>query len=322
MRSRLGVAIGMAGCLGLGVSTTLAGPIDLDHVPARSTSVFHVDVEAAVGSTLGTFILEHGEDLGIEGLDRIYMIEQEIGLNPLEDIFGVTLVNDGEADRLVIVTTSAKVDDALSAIRDKFRDEGLGTFGTRLVAGHELIVIDTAEWTMFVSIEPEGPRRTVVAGRDARHVARVVALTRGEGESLLRSASALASVRPLTGAIIFFATLKADEITSDSTISKMLNDASVVIAQFGENEGEAFARVSLAVNEDKARLIVQMATGLVALGQFVAQSEDVADETKDARVALLSAIEFDTVGGNVDVSFRYEVEKLIEMLQYAQPKGE
>jgi hypothetical protein len=321
-RAQMGLALGVAGGIWLSANTALAGPVNLKYVPANATSVIHVDVEAGVDSTIGQFIIEHGGELGFEPLEEIAMIEQEIGLSPFEDIFSVTVVKDGDADEVVIVVTNDKVDDALDAIREKFDDEGWGEFGSTRVGGHELMIVEGQDRLMFLSVESSGRRRTVVAGRDAKRVAQVVSLTEGEGESLRRSDSSLASAKSRSGTILFIATLDASEIASDTPASTLLNEASAVVAQFGEDDGEAFAQVSMGVGEDKAELIEKMATGLVALGQLVASNEDVDDEVKDARVALLSAIDFGSSDGNVHVSFRYDVEKFIELLQEAQHEWE
>ena len=101
----LGVAGGVAG-IWLGTSTALAGPINLKHVPADARTVIHVDVEAATGSIIGQFILEHGGELGIEQLDHIIKVEQEMGLDPLEDISdatGVCVVYDAHEVGVVCV---------------------------------------------------------------------------------------------------------------------------------------------------------------------------------------------------------------------------
>lgn len=312
----LGVAGGVAG-IWLGTSTALAGPINLKHVPADARTVIHVDVEAATGSIIGQFILEHGGELGIKQLEQIKMIEQEIGLNPLEDIFDMTLVfvvDDADEIDVFIVTASGAVDDALEAIKEKIGDG----FETERVGGYDVIAIRGGGDPMFLWVESSGHRRTIVAGRDAQRVAEVVSLTKGDGESLADSDSALADVEAQSGAIVFAATLDASEIAKHSLASKLLNEASSLVVQVGEDDGEAFAHVSLGVGEDKAQLIAQMAVGIVAAGQLVAGHEDVASEITAARIELLSAIQFSSDNGNVQVSFRYDVEKFIGLLQEAR----
>ena len=312
----LGVAGGVAG-LWLGTSTALAGPINLKHVPADARTVIHVDVEAATGSIIGQFILEHGGELGIKQLEQIKMIEQEIGLNPLEDIFDVTVVfvvEDADEIDVFIVTASGAVDDALEAIKEKIGDG----FETERVGGYDVIAIRGGGDPMFLWVESSGRRRTIVAGRDAQRVAEVVSLTKGDGESLADSDSVLADVEAQKGAIVFAATLDASEIAKHSLASKLLSEASAVVVQVGEDDGEAFAQVALGIESDKVGRFVTMAAGLVAFGQLIAENEDVATDIKSARVELLSAIQFSSYNGNVQVSFRYDVEKFIGLLQEAR----
>lgn len=312
----LGVAGGVAG-IWLGTSTALAGPINLKHVPADARTVIHVDVEAATGSIIGQFILEHGGELGIKQPEQIKMIEQEIGLDPLEDIFDVTVVfvvDDADEIDVFIVTASGAVDDALEAIKEKIGDG----FETERVGGYDVMAIRGGGDPMFLWVESSGRRRTIVAGRDAQRVVEVVSLTKGDGESLADSDSALADVEAQRGAIVFAATLDASEIAKHSLASKLLNEASAVVVQVGEDDGEAFAQVALGIGSDKVGRIVTMAAGLVAFGQLIAENEDVATDIKSARIELLSAIQFSSDNGNVQVSFRYDVEKLIGLLQEAR----
>ena len=312
----LGVTGGVAG-IWLGTSTALAGPINLKHVPADARTVIHVDVEAATGSIIGQFILEHGGELGIKQLEQIKMIEQEIGLNPLEDIFDMTVVfvvDDADEIDVFIVTASGAVDDALEAIKEKIGDG----IETERVGGYDVIAIRGGGDPMFLWVESSGRRRTIVAGRDAQRVAEVVSLTKGDGESLADSDSALADVEAQSGAIVFAATLDASDIAKHSLVSKLLGETSAVFVQVGEDDGKAFAQVTLGVGTDKAELVAQMATGLVAGGRLIAGHEDVASEIKDARIELLSAIQFSSDNGNVQVSFRYDVEKFIRLLQEAR----
>lgn len=295
----------------ISAGTALAGPLNTRHVPADASTIVHIDIEAAVGSTIGQFIIANGGEMGIEQLSEIQKIEEEIGLNPLEDVFDLTIILDGKDIEVIVATTNSTIDDALEAIQKKFGE----SFETERVGGHELIAIREGGDPMFVYVESSGKRRTVVAGRDAERVASIVSLTEGDGKSLRGSDSPLAGAKPADGSILFVASLDTDEIGENSPASTILGEASAIFIQGGEDDGEAFAKVSLAIGDENANKVAQMAAGLVAMGQLLAQNDGASDEVGDARVELLSAIEFGADDGNVEVSFRYDVEKFLGLLQ-------
>ena len=91
-------------------SPAIAGPLNPDYVPADAVWVVHLDVEAAAGSTVGGFVLEHAEAFDLaEGLEDF---RDETGLDAVHDLHGVTLFGAGTPEKtgVAVLVTSAGID--------------------------------------------------------------------------------------------------------------------------------------------------------------------------------------------------------------------
>ncbi len=306
-------ALGIAAGIGVAASAAWSGPLNTRIVPSDAKAVVHLDLEAALESGIGRFILEHPEHFD---LSQIEQVEQQLGLNPMEDIYDVTIYTMGNEDGVLVATVSDAIEQALEAVADMLGDD---RFRTRSIDGTRVYVIDTEDETVYAYVEPTGRQRTVVLSKDADLLMFAVALVGGEGESLRDSDSPLAGASPADGVFLFLATTDPDRFGRGRLGSKLLGEVSLIIAQAGEDDGEAFAQASINMNSPEgAARAATMGRGLVALGQFIAQNEDKPAAVRDARMKFLSALVFEADDERVRVAFRYNVEDFVRLLENAR----
>lgn len=308
-RTVLGIAAGIS----VAASAAGSGPLNTRIVPADAKAVVHLDLEAAVESHIGRFILENSEKFD---LDQLEQVEQQFGLNPIEDIYDVTIYTMGNEDGVLVATVSDRIEQALETVADMLGDD---RFRTRSIDGTRVYVIDTEDGTVYAYVEPTGRRRSVVLSKDADLLMFAVALVGGEGESLRDSDSPLAGATPADGAFLFLATMDPDRFGRGRLGSELLREVSLIVAQVGEDDGEAFAEASIDMNssEDAARAAT-LGKGLVAAGQFIARNEDKPAAVRDARMKFLSALVFEADDERVGVAFRYNVEDFVRLLENAR----
>ena len=97
-----------------------AGPLNKDWVAADAQWVIHVDVAALLDSTIGSFLLEHGEQFALD-LDDLDDFKRETGLDPRTDLKSVTLYGSGDEpgeDGVIVAVTNDQVDEAIELLLD------------------------------------------------------------------------------------------------------------------------------------------------------------------------------------------------------------
>ena len=67
-----------------------AGSLKKNWVSAKAQWVAHIDMDAARESSIGKFLIEHRDELDID-----CGAMEEMGINPIEDIYSVTLSGAG-----------------------------------------------------------------------------------------------------------------------------------------------------------------------------------------------------------------------------------
>ena len=294
----------------------MAGPLNPSHLPAGAAIVIHVDLEAATASRLGQYVLDNGDELDLEPLERVDEIGRETGLDPRKDIFDITVMLDEQEEPIIVATTSEAVDDALESARAELGDR----YSTRRLGDHQVSVLGVDDEPVLVYVTSEGARRTVVAGKNADRVSEAIAVIAGDRPSLRDGDSPLAGAKPRKGAIIFVAISDASEIAKTTPASAVFRESLDLRAQLGEAGGRVFALASASVADEKAELVAQTATGLVALGTLIATSEDTDQAVRDARVSLLSALKFSATDAGVQMSFDYDADEFIKLLEDARAR--
>jgi hypothetical protein len=90
--------------------TALAGPLDRSIVPAATPWVLHVDVEAAVASKVGSFMLSHKGEFDLDGLDGL----KAFGIDAPRDLLSITIFSpDAKSEDGVVAVLATPAIDAL-----------------------------------------------------------------------------------------------------------------------------------------------------------------------------------------------------------------
>ena len=110
--------LALAGTL-LTASPLFADGVDKSQVPAGTPFLVHLDLEGLLDSTVGKIILERvGDELLSEsGLSEI---EEELGINPLEDIKSITIFSTGGSMEhgVALVRCTARIEQAFERLHE------------------------------------------------------------------------------------------------------------------------------------------------------------------------------------------------------------
>jgi len=287
---------------GIWAAGAAAEPLNKAWIAADATWVVHVDAEAALGSTMGRFLVANRDELGLHDLERI---KRETGLDPLVDIRGVTVYGSGldAKDGVAVISTTA----AAEAMIEKLRASEPGF--TQLTEG-KYTIFSWTEHNMprFAQVrkgKTESDRVVLVAGDKARLLAGIRVMDGGEAP-VVRDPSGLMARSPKPGSIFF-------AIASDlgSAEAMPFSRAKGLVVDMGEADAEVFAEVTVVPKEtEDLTNLMQVMQGSVAMVRMMAQS--------DPKLAELSKIaqglSFDTDGRQISANLRYGTDKLMQSL--------
>ena len=269
-----------------------AGVFDARALPSDTQWVAHLDFDALRASDLGRGLLDAIRGLSQanaeeeDSLGFLGEIEQELGIDPLVDIRGITLHGRGaDDDGLLQVTTTARGGSILQRMRQE-DSYGIQTFGE-----HEMHSIGDDGDRAFIVLEPTGENemRFVVAGEPDSVVDQIRLLHR-EKPSLADSQTSSLTARPSSSSFLFIAgSLPKQDWAQVDELSEMSKLVRGGVLEFGQNGGNL--ALNLAVNtastQDARRLTALVQTGL-ALLELVVDDESRAN----AITQLLSGMSF------------------------------
>lgn len=269
-----------------GAGGALAGPLNKRVVSGDATWVIHVDVEAAVASTLGRAALE--EDEAKQGLREL---RSEFGVDLIRDIKGITLWGheaEGE-DAVVVVHTSAVVDDVLA----KFREEA----GIEEVeaGGYEILKWSDGDETHYGHVRKtrQGDDRMVFIARSEDDLVLGLEVADGE-EPSAASENAVIKDKPGEGAIVFVSIPQISTLVPGHALEEIpaiFGKIQGLRLEAGERGDEMFvdAAVIAATSEDAAT-VQQLAQGALAFCKLAGSSEpEVAEFAKFAEKIRIGA---------------------------------
>ncbi len=307
MRRKGVQAIGLAMAVGTAWSGALGGPLHPEWVAAEATWVAHFDAEAFFASTLGSGVLEFGGAMIAVELEEV---RQEIGIDPLKDIFGLSAFGEGEDKSKVTIILEATP--AIDGLLERAPEMGEGyrkfTDGASTIHAWK---DDDEEWFAFVTNGAAPDRRLVLISHDLM-LLRAGMLRLGAREGDVGS-PALRDARPEPGSIVFFAasTLPGLE-DEDGPVAALLHNARGMVAQMGEVGGKLRINVSFDTGDaEQANNVMMMAQGLMALGRMAAASKP---DLKEA-LPIFNAVRFAVTGSAFSVSMEYESRKILSIVK-------
>ncbi len=311
MSVRVLVSCVAAGVVGAGGAAS-AGPLDKRFVGAEATWVIHVDLEAALASTVGKLVLEDEEAL--KGLREL---KSEFGIDFRNDVKGVTLWGreaEGE-DAVVVVHATAVVDEVLEHFREEAGLEEIEA------GGYELLRCSDGDESCFAHVRRtrHGDDRIVFISRSEKDLVRGLEVADGD-EPSAAGAGAIIRDDPGEGAFVFVSipeigTLVPEEALEDVPWAfKMIQGLRV---EAGEHDGELFAEAAVtAESSEDALTVSQAATGGIAFCKMLAGTNpEMAEAMKFADKLKIASKD-----RTVTFSLRCDAGQVREMIEQIREK--
>lgn len=282
--------------------TVEAGPLNKAWVGRGAEWVVHVDVEAGLGSTLGRYIREHHEELGIDDIERI---RRETGMDPFGDVKGLTIYGSerNASDGIAILQTTAAVEKLIERIRAKD-----ATFKQVEEGGLTLYTWSEHGRSRFAHVRPgpDGDRLVVVAPERAR-LLEGIAVVDGKAPALAGREDGVIGRTPKAGSVVFAAANKMP----NSEAAPFQNAESFAM-DVGEAEGEMFAEVLLVskTTEDASNLAKVMQGGIALLKMWAANEAQAAE--LQPLVKMADAVTFASEENRVTAALRCRADTVLE----------
>ncbi|MHC4446368.1 MAG: hypothetical protein ACYSXF_00995 [Planctomycetota bacterium] len=289
-----------------------AGTLKHDWVAADAQWLIHVDVEAFTASTFGSTLLQHAEELHVDlgGLDEM---KEEIGLDPRTDLMSVTAygtTGDIEEDAAIIAVTNAKADEALARFK---AHEDTEVREIRL-DGHTVHVFSDGDEQHYLHLrETDDPdRRLVVICGDKHVLADALDVLDGNKPSMSRGRSSFLVSRAKRGSFVFIAARDVDGFPEIEPASEIIRLADGFAVDIGEKEDVVYGQATVsAENEQTARDIADVVTGMIALGRLLGSQEPELEPLRELAQAL--AVTAD--GTRISIRLQYDSQQLVEELK-------
>lgn len=249
--------IGIAGALAAAAAAA-AGPLDRRVLPKDAQWVFHLDADAGLASTVGRFVVTHRKELQLTELDQV---KEEVGIDPLADIHGVTVYGTGprEEEGVAVVYATAAVDEMVR----KLRAEKQAQFSEEQAEGLTILRWKEDGCTRFAHIKQDGAGRIIVAASDKERLVRGVRLVDGAGESMPQAGMPR---WPQEGSIIF---ASATHLPDAEALP--FKHADAFVFDMGEAGKELFAELRVtAKSSEEATNMSQVAMGALAMVRMMA----------------------------------------------------
>ncbi len=301
----------------------LADPLDRSRVPASARWLVHFDIEAALRSKLVGSFLENPE-FRAELDEGLAEIRQRTGLDPMKDLYSITMfgeVQDPERGVLLLSTSSA-AEGALSLLPELSEGEVEVSLG--LVDGFEVTGIGEPGGKDRMFVHPvrsaDGLRTTFVAASDTTELGRAIRTVHGQGTSLAAATQPSIAARPTAGSFFFAATADGlSQLEGIKPASQVARLAQQIVFDVGEQRNSLVGNLSLtAATKEDANNMASVLQGGIALLNLAASDEPEAEPFLD----LLSQLGFQTVDRTVSVSFAYEVDTILRLIEEVAGHGQ
>jgi hypothetical protein len=257
-----------ASCLVSTASLSLAGPLERGWVPPEAKWVVHVDLDAVRGSTLFAFVSAHRKDLELDGLDEF---KEKTGIDPLEDLKGVTVFGSKSAPQecVAIVTATRAVDGAIAKLVDEQHalertSEGELTLYTWKEGG--------AERYGFVRPGLKSDERIVLASADKPRLLEAIRRLDRTGPPAPPEEGGVIAAPPHAGSMLFVSATSVGGLTPAHSV--MLDKMEGVRIDIGETTEHMYGEVTVTMRStEDASNTLQMLQGAIAFGRMAAQNE-------------------------------------------------
>lgn len=270
--------VGMACWLAmlLGPSQAVAGPLDPAHLPEDAKWVVHVDFEQWHETVLAKK-LEEKKPRMMKGARA--WLKQEYGIEPKEDLFGMTMFSDTYKSHTGTVILFAKFD--REKVVEKLEKEG----DYEKTSWNDLTVYTKEKHgKKAATILLDGDKTIVASSVDRAKAA--VQLLKGEAKSMKGKDSPLIGNVP-AGSVVYGAAVDLKSIAEHDGVFPILRQHEQVVYAVGNDGDEVFEQIELtAASEETAEAMQKVLEGFVALGcVWAADDEGLQKVMKDVKVS-------------------------------------
>ncbi len=281
------------------------GGFDQTVLPADTRWVVHIDLGGIRASKLGSQLMAALEEGG--HLDELDEVQQELGMNPLADVYSVTVHGvKGEEDAVAQIHMSAKADQIIEQLRSRVPVRALSIGDVQL--------LEMGDGEVFASVQSTGTdERRIVLASSAERVSSTVQVLRGNAPNMKADAHSAFSRGPSPGTWIFAAcTAPLSEITDFEPASRAAELVRGGVFEFGEHQERIFASLEVdASSTEDARRLTQIVQGGLALLELALTDEEVPDAVRD----VLGALSIEQLGEGVRLALRLPSQDLLQLLR-------
>jgi hypothetical protein len=284
----------------------IAGPLNKSYVPRDVQWVVHVDLEGAMASTIGQFVVTNHDELELGQLDQV---KGQIGIDPFTDIKSVTVYGTGQdcEQGVAVIEATNAIEKLVEHARTHDKSFGQSKAGKDTI--YSWSEHGTSRYGVIRAGKGEDDRLVVVASEKER-LLNGLGVIDGKGETLADVTTGVLSRTPKRGSIVFAA-------GSDLGAAEAMpfKQADAIALDIGEANHEMFANMVIVPKKaEDATNLLHIMQGAVAMASMWAQSDPSLSELS----ALTRQISFSAEGGQVAVKFRYPSEKLLKAMQEAK----
>ncbi len=288
-----------------------AGSLKKDWVAADARWLIHVDVDGLLNSTVGRFILAHGEQLDLD-MDDLDEFTEEAGIDPRTDLKSVTVYGTGDEpgeDGVIVAVTNARADVALQRLLD--HDEI--RVRRRELGGRDVYVIGDEGDRHYLYVEDAGTnRRIVVISDDRQSFVNAIKVIAGRAPSLSMGRSEIPADDPQDGSLVFVAIGNIDVFGDDDPASQIIRMSDGFTADIAEIDGMITGLATVtAASPEVAENISQVVTGLVALGRLMVDQQDELGPLRE----LTDSVKVRTRDSRISLRIRYDAGKLLKSVE-------
>lgn len=292
--NRLMKAGSVAMTVGTLAAVSIAGPLRSNVVSDDATWLIHVNVESLVDSTIGGMLLSEGGPIDI---DQIGEMQDKLGLDPLQEVFGITAygIGDDESSFVAVVRGSIALEDALDQLIEKAGD-ACKTFDEGSKTIHEF---GDGGDSMFGCLTKSGGRngRTLTVSHDLDRLMASIERLDGRGRSDLVHGRG-----PGENSFLYISAGELPGMGQHGPASMIFKAAKGVTVDIGESAEFLYIHGAMkTANAEKATIVLQAVEGLKAMTMLLSGANEETAQVAQLLAALNIGIEGDTLTASFQI---------------------
>lgn len=289
-----------------------AGGLHKEWVAHDATWILHVDVEAAMDSTLGRALLSEESDIHLD-FHELEEIEHELGLDLREDLLSVTLYGTETEPDEVAVAIAVMTPEADEAMETLVNHEEVDVRES-VVDGRTFHVIHDGGEKCYIHMRQgeEEDERIVLISEHRRAILDALDVIEGEASNMADEEPAGLAGVPRSGSIAFLAATNVGTMPDMHELGQILKLSDAITIDIGERRGKTYAEGAISTADvQTARDIVEVIEGVIALGRVLPQMDPELAPLEE----LSEAFEVTRDGSRLTLRLQIDSVDLIEVLE-------